>query len=230
MDMTLGGKSCSAVLFDMDGLLINTEDIYTMVTTQILSKYNKTFDWDLKMKMMGLRQLDAAKLLATTLNVDLTPEDYLEIRNQLHLKHFEGCELLQGVEKLVLHLKKNNIPIAVASSSNMEPFEIKTRRHKHVFDLFDIVVLGDDPELKRGKPHEDIFVLAAERLGFKPCDSIIVFEDALSGLDAANRGGFSTIWIPHPEMPKVEHNFNCTKLDSMLCFKPEDFGLPPYEE
>ena len=199
-----------------------------MVTNEILKKYNKTFDWSLKMQMMGLPQMEAAKLLANALQVDLTPEDYLEIRNQLHLKYFGMCELLPGVEKLILHLKKHNIPMAVATSSERTPFEIKTARHKHVFNLFDEIVLGDDPELKRGKPNEDIFVLAAKRLGFEPCKSILVFEDALSGLDASNRGGFSTIWIPHQEMPDVEHPFDCTKLTSMLAFKPQDFGLPDY--
>ena len=225
------GEQCSAVLFDMDGLLINTEDIYSLVTQQILDKYGKTFTWDLKLKMMGLPALEAAKTLATTLQVNLTAEDYLEIRNQLHMKYFGQCELLPGVAKLILHLKKHNIPIAVASSSEKTPFEIKTKRHKAIFDLFDIVVLGDDAELKRGKPNEDIFVLAAQRLGLEPSESVIVFEDALAGLDAANRGGFTTIWIPHPEWPPhATHDFKCIRLDSMSDFKPERFGLPRFEQ
>eukprot|EP00834_Sanchytrium_tribonematis_P000125 NODE_3_length_80033_cov_0.932970.p41 type:complete len:241 gc:universal NODE_3_length_80033_cov_0.932970:8266-7544(-) len=222
-------EKCSAVIFDMDGLLLNTEDIYTEATSKILARFGITYTWDLKMKLMGLDQKDAANLLIQKTNISLTPEEYLIERNNLHRELFPNCKILQGVQKFVSHLKYFNIPIAVASSSHRSAFDLKTKNHQELFSMFSVVVLGDDPELKRGKPNEDIFVLAAQRLGVERSSSIVVLEDALAGLDAANRAGFTAIWIPHLKMSNTQHDFECIKFQSVADIDPKILGIPPYE-
>ena len=73
--------------------------------------------------------------------------------------------MLPGVERLVLHLLKNKIPIAVATSSTKEYFDLKTSRHRKIFESFGHIVTGSsDPDVKRGKPHPDIFLVCASRL------------------------------------------------------------------
>lgn len=79
----------------------------------------------------------------------------------------EYVPLLPGAEKLVRHLKRNNVPICIATSSRDSTFQLKCQHQGEFLRLFDHIVKGsDDPEVKRGKPEPDIFIVAAERFGW----------------------------------------------------------------
>jgi len=77
--------------------------------------------------------------------------------------------MITGVEKLLQHLKNNNIPIALATSSSKESSDLKTQKWKHIFDLFNHKVYGgSDMEIVHGKPNPDIFLIAAQRFPDNP--------------------------------------------------------------
>jgi hypothetical protein len=76
------------ILFDCDGLILDTERVYSEATQHILDRYGKTFEWSLKAKMMGLRAPEAGKLLVDELKIDLSAEDYLTEREILHVRLF----------------------------------------------------------------------------------------------------------------------------------------------
>lgn len=215
-------------LFDMDGLLLDTEVIYTRVTQHIVGRFGKTFDWSIKSNMIGRPSIDSARYLVAALELPITPEQYLEERGGLLRQYFADCDALPGAERLVRHLNKHGVSIAVATSSERELYEIKTTRHRDWFNLFDCVVTGDDKAVKNGKPAPDIFNVAADRLGSAD-RSAVVFEDAPSGLAAGKAAGMLVVVVPDANMDLRRYQEADCILDSLEQFCPEQFGFPEYE-
>ncbi|GLB37410.1 putative haloacid dehalogenase-like hydrolase [Lyophyllum shimeji] len=236
------------VLFDMDGLMIDSEKIYTDVTNEILGQYGKKMTWDMKAGLMGKPERQAAEhLLSFFPDIPLTLESYLSQRNTLQDALWPTVPLLPGVRKLVLHLKAHNIPIAVATGSRRRNFELKTGHLGEVFDCFEgKVVCGDDTQFEmNGKPAPDIFLVAAREMlgrdvGYTETGSAaqeverakgLVFEDGVPGMQAGKRAGMSVIWVPDANLLNVGYTGE-EKADRLIKsiedFIPEEWGLPPY--
>lgn len=213
-----------AALFDMDGLLLDTEIIYTQVTQSIVGRFGKTYDWSIKGNMIGLPSIDSANYLVRALQLPISAETYLDERDQLLRDKFPHCQAMPGAENLIRQLHEHHVPIAVATSSNREFFKLKTSKHQDWFKLFDIVVTGDDPEVKQGKPAPDIFNVAAKRLNANP-QNTLVFEDAPSGLAAGIAAGMRVIVVPDPNMDKSRYQCAERILNSLEEFNPAEFGL-----
>ena len=220
-------RNVQGCLFDMDGLLLDTEIIYTEVTQSIVGRFGRVFDWSIKGNMIGRPSRDAAGYLVSALDLPITAEQYIEEREVLLRQKFVDCKALSGAERLIRHLDANNIPIAVATSSNRDLYALKTMNHMNWFRLFNTVVTGDDPEIINGKPAPDIFLVAAKRLAIES-SAALVFEDAPSGLQAGLDAGMQVITIPDKNMDKKRYLEATRVLDSLEQFVPSDFGLPDY--
>ncbi|MDJ0849987.1 MAG: HAD-IA family hydrolase [Myxococcota bacterium] len=228
--MSQGGQERPAirhVIFDMDGLLLDTEGFYTEVTQEIVGRYGKVFDWSVKSAMIGRPAIESARYLVKTLELPLRPEDYLEEREKMLVERFHRAEAMPGAERLARHLHAHGVPQAVATSSTRSFFDLKTTRHRAWFALFHCVVTGDDPAVKRGKPAPDIFLAAAERLGADPAQCL-VFEDAPSGAQAARAAGMAVVAVPDPNMDRSRYEDCDEVLDSLLDFRPERWDLPRF--
>ncbi len=218
-------KPIECVLFDMDGLLLDTESFYTEVTQQIASQYGKVFDWTLKSRVIGRKALESAEMIVTELELPITAQEYLDRRNGTLEEMFARVEPLPGAPELTGHLRRHGVKQAVATSSVKRLFHLKTERHQQWFQDFDLVVNGDDPEIKQGKPAPDIFLLAAQRLGVPP-ERCLVFEDAPSGMKAARAAGMSVIVVPDPQMDRTPYDDADEILDSLNDFDPAPWNLP----
>jgi len=102
---------------------------------------------------------------------------------------------------------------------------LKTTRHREWFACFQCMVLGDDPDVKRGKPAPDIFLTAAARLGAQP-EHCLVLEDAPSGVEAAQAAGMFVVAVPNPGMSREVFGGTIPILPSLESFDPTAWGLP----
>ncbi len=140
---------------------------------------------------------------------------------------FQSATPMPGAPELTQRLVALGIPHAVASSSSRRTFEIKTEAHAGWFAGFSTVVLGDDPEVHEGKPAPDIFLVAAQRMGARP-EQCLVVEDSPAGIAAARAAGMAVLAVPDPNMDPALFISADLVLASLRDFAPEAWGLPPF--
>ncbi|EER27035.1 hypothetical protein D8B26_002665 [Coccidioides posadasii str. Silveira] len=212
-----------ACLFDMDGLLINSEDLYTLVVNKILHEYGKpSLPWSIKAQLQGRPMPEAANIFHEWARLPISHAEYITKLSALQLQHFPTTEPLPGALDLVKSLAKtantkNPVHIALATSSHSRNYTLKTAHLDELFSQFPSsrIILGDDPRIGhgRGKPRPDIYLLALEvinkelresRCGepeIKP-EECLVFEDSVPGVEAGRRAGMRVVWCPHEGLLK----------------------------
>ncbi|KAK9474752.1 HAD-like domain-containing protein [Dipodascopsis tothii] len=205
-----------ACLFDMDGLLINTEQVYTEVTNTILERHGKgRLPWEIKATLQGLPGPSASAKFLEWSQLPYTPDELFAETSKLQKTRWSGVAPMPGALELLqaLGTPAGPVPFALATSSHSANYELKTAHLGHMFDLFgDAKVLGDDRRIApgRGKPAPDIWLLAlavlnAQRRAGGATDDILpaeclVFEDGIPGVEGARAAGCQVVWVPDPNI------------------------------
>ncbi|KAL1132324.1 hypothetical protein AAG570_010280 [Ranatra chinensis] len=218
------------VIFDMDGLILDTEKLYKSTVAAIVSDYGKIYSPEVRLAVMGTKAFDSAKIIVESLNIPITVEEFATRAKEEQAKVMGDANLMPGAERLIRHLHYSKVPIAIATSSSHENFVLKTAKHAELFRYFHHIVKGsEDPEVKEGKPAPDIFLVASRRFqAMPPPEKCLVFEDSPNGVKAAVRAGMQVVMVPEEYVPDEYKQDATIVLKSLLDFKPEDFGLPPF--
>jgi len=221
-------------LFDMDGLLLNTEHLYTKLIQQTMKEFgsSETFTGAMKATVMGSQNWELARRIIEIFKLNVTEEQYLQKHHDLAAKIMLTADLMPGVDRLLRHLHAQKVPIALATSSSKELYDIKTIKHTEIFNLFNHKVYGSsDPEVVLGKPSPDIFIVAASRFPDKPDPrQCLVFEDAPNGVRAARAANCQCVLVPEDYVTLEMRKEATLVLDSLENFQPELFGLPPFND
>ncbi|KAK3955150.1 HAD superfamily hydrolase [Pseudoneurospora amorphoporcata] len=177
-----------ACLFDMDGLLLDTEDIYTLCVNELLRKHKKEkapLPWSIKAQLQGRPGPAALDIFHNWAELPISREQYKEEYYALQAQKFKHTTALPGVKELLQKLgstrywdlkkddewpapKPHRVHIALATSSHEANFRMKTNHIQELFSVFETHrrVLGDDPRIPegRGKPLPDIYLIALKTI------------------------------------------------------------------
>lgn len=182
-----------AVIFDMDGVMIDSEPLWEKTEKVMMAKKGLIYNPAYREKIVGLGQKESAILLKETFSMNEDIEEIINERISVLLDIYDKeLYLVRGLIELLDSVSKSSMKVALASSS--PPKVIKFVLGK--FDLdkyFDLVVSGDMVE--HGKPSPDIYNYTAESLGLE-CDECVVIEDSINGVISAKSAGMYCIAIP----------------------------------
>ena len=198
-----------AVIFDMDGVIFDTEKVYLDIWTEVFEKYGYKMTKELYVTVMGTGRKNVIKTFLENFGDDLPIEKmYEEKDNQLFYRiENQGIPLREGVKELFSMLKEKDYKIALATSAKRERVE-KQIKDKWLKESFDAIVCGDDVE--KGKPSPDIFLKAAKEIDVEP-ENCFVVEDSPAGIKAAFSGGMKGIHVEDLKVADEEILKYCQK-------------------
>ena len=188
-----------AVIFDLDGLLIDSEIISYKMYADLLQKHNLRFTLDTYARQYsGKNEVTNMQNLIFTYHLPITLEQGLSYVSALEKEYFaKGVPLKPGARELLHFLKRRDIKILLASSSTRERALSVLAQHG-IENCFDAMVFG--PEIAHGKPALDIFIKAREKSGEASADCLVL-EDSEAGIRAACAAGIDVICVPDMKRP-----------------------------
>ena len=184
----------AACLFDLDGLLLDTEPLHAQAWQAAASHFGRRLGPDELLSLRGRRRQDCViqvlGWITETSSSPPTAADLLAVRQPM-------------AEALISRCSQRGIPMALATSSSRDAVALKTAPHPWLAPI-EARVYGDDPDLGAGKPAPDVFLLAAARLGVK-AEECWAFEDSPAGAKAASAAGCRVFVLAPGELDPYQH-------------------------
>ncbi len=184
----------------MDGVIVDTAKYHFLAWQRLADSLSIEFTHEHNEQLKGVSRVDSLERILQWGNLVLNNAkkvELMDLKNKWYLEYVEGVnpnEMLPGAHDLLLDLKKNGVKIGLGSSSKNS---VMILEKLGIFSLFDVVI--DGTIIHMSKPHPEVFLRGASALQLQPVDCV-VFEDAISGVQAAVDGGFRCIGIGDPSV------------------------------
>ena len=197
-----------AVIFDMDGVIIDSEPVHFEVEQALIEKLGGKLETQEHEKFVGTTDYYMWNKLKNKFDFEPSVEEIIEMKKQMFLEKIDQIKLMNNCKKLIVNLYKKGYPLAIASSNNRITVDKVIKK----FDLgkyMKFVISGE--EVNEGKPNPEIFLTAAKKMHILPEDCLVI-EDAHNGVKAAKAAGMKCVGLKN-----LEHgNQNLTESDLIV--------------
>lgn len=184
-----------AVIFDMDGVIIDSEPTHMKLENEAYKKLGIDVSTDEHHSFVGTTSYYMWEVLKNKYKLNQTLEELVDYDRNIYFKYLvsDECEiiLINGVKELIKDLHENGVKLAIASSSPLNVIEAVAKKFK-IEQYFEAFVTGDF--VKKSKPEPDIFIFASEKLGVNPRNCVVI-EDSHNGVLAAKKAGMKCVGI-----------------------------------
>ncbi|MEU7907510.1 HAD family phosphatase [Actinoplanes sp. NPDC049118] len=189
-----------AVVFDLDGVIIDTEEVWEEVRRGYVAEHGRRFLPDSQSRMMGMSTPEWSAHLSVDVGVPRSPREVAaDVLDRMAGRYREALPLIPGSVEAVRRIA-GHFPVALASSSARLLID-QVLETAGLTDTFQVTLSTE--EVPRGKPAPDVYLAAVERLGLSP-DVCAAVEDSSNGLRAAGAAGLAVIAVPHAVYPPAE--------------------------
>lgn len=184
-----------AVIFDLDGVIVSTDEYHYLAWKKVADEAGILFDRTTNERLRGVSRMESLEIIlrkSSKIYTDVEKNEMAARKNMYYrelLNRLSPADILPGVKHVLEELKKLNIRMAIGSSSRNTLLILERIR---LGDFFDAVADGN--AIKQGKPDPEVFLLAAAMLDIEPQDCVVV-EDAQAGIDAAVAAGMKAVGV-----------------------------------
>ena len=186
-------QSFRAVIFDLDGVLADSEPWWNEIDAKLLAQYGVRYRGEYHRNVLGVSYRLAVEFFKKAFGVSASADELIQRRGEIATEFFaNSVGLFPSAKEVLQELRRMNLRLAVATSSVSASARPFLDRHQ-LTAFFDVIVTGD--EIEHGKPHPDIYLRAAAKLNVA-ADACLVIEDALAGIAAAKAAKMCVAAIP----------------------------------
>jgi HAD superfamily hydrolase (TIGR01509 family) len=197
-------RSLEAVIFDLDGLMVDSEPLAYQAWQMVLQSIGRDLDDATYSKMVGLRLEESSSLLKQALGLPFSSSE-LAAKKEVYLAKIceQGIPPMPGLDEIVSAIERRSIPWGVATSSRRS-YAIDILDQLDLLDSCQAIAGGD--EVPKGKPSPDLYLLAAARLNMLP-KACLALEDSVPGAKAALSANMTVVGVPSGQTSKTDLHF-----------------------
>ena len=185
------------IIFDMDGVIIDSEPLWEKAEIQLVKDHGKTYSDSYRNKIIGLNQKDSVNILKNTFNLNTSVEDILEQRKKILIDIYKKeLKVFPGIFNILEETRSKGYKTGLASGSPESVINFVMDKFG-LDDYFSAILSGDSAN--EGKPSPEIYLATAEMLRSRP-ENCIAIEDSVNGVLSVKNAGMYCIAVPHPEL------------------------------